>query len=217
MSDIFQEVDEEVRRERLKKLWDRYGNYVVAAAVVVVLAVAAWRGYGWWQAKKATETGAAFEAATTLRRGRQARRGRGRLRQDCRGRHVRLPQARAPARSGRGGRTRSQGGGRRLRQDCGRHRGRSGVAGYGRVAGGHHPGRYRALREGARRLEPLAAPDRTFHHTAREMLALAAWRAGDATAAKRWFDMILADGQTPAANRTRVEMLMALVAAESKS
>src|SRR5262249_58447352 len=26
VSDIFQEVDEEVRREQLKKLWDRYGN-----------------------------------------------------------------------------------------------------------------------------------------------------------------------------------------------
>jgi hypothetical protein len=49
------------------------------------------------------------------------------------------------------------------------------------------------------------------------MLALAAWRAGDASAAKRWFEMILADAQTPAANRTRVETLMALLAAEGKS
>ncbi len=34
MSDIFTEVDEEVRREQLKKLWERYGNYAVAAAVL---------------------------------------------------------------------------------------------------------------------------------------------------------------------------------------
>ena len=66
MSDIFQEVDEEVRREQLKKLWDRYGNYVVVAAFLVVAGVAAWRGYSWWDAKKAAETGAAFEAASTL-------------------------------------------------------------------------------------------------------------------------------------------------------
>jgi hypothetical protein len=39
---------------------------------------------------------------------------------------------------------------------------------------------------------------------------LAAWRAGDATAAKRWFDLIMTDAQTPAATRSRVEMLMAL-------
>src|SRR5258707_2386218 len=66
VSDIFHEVDEEVRREQLKKLWDRYGNYVVAAAFLLVAAVAALRGYMWWEGKKAAESGAAFEAASTL-------------------------------------------------------------------------------------------------------------------------------------------------------
>src|SRR5262249_33976529 len=66
VSDIFHEVDEEVRREQLRKLWDRYGNYVVAAAFLLVAAVAAWRGYMWWGGKKAAESGAAFEAASTL-------------------------------------------------------------------------------------------------------------------------------------------------------
>ena len=44
VSDIFTEVDEEVRREQLKKLWDKYGNYAVAAAVLLVLAIGGWRG-----------------------------------------------------------------------------------------------------------------------------------------------------------------------------
>ena len=66
MSDIFHEVDEEVRREQLKKLWDRYGNFVIAALILVVVGVAAWRGYAWWEARKAAEAGAAFEAASTL-------------------------------------------------------------------------------------------------------------------------------------------------------
>ena len=66
MADIFQEVDEEVRREQLKKLWDRYGNLLVAACVLVVVGVGAWRGYEYWQAKKAGETGLAFEQAVTL-------------------------------------------------------------------------------------------------------------------------------------------------------
>ena len=66
MSDIFTEVDEEVRREQLKKLWDRYGNYVVAAAVLVIAAVAAWRGYDYWQIRKAAETGAAYDTAARL-------------------------------------------------------------------------------------------------------------------------------------------------------
>ena len=66
MSDIFTEVDEEVRREQLKKLWERYGNYVIAAAFAVILGVAAYRGYEWWQDKKAAEAGAAYDAATQL-------------------------------------------------------------------------------------------------------------------------------------------------------
>jgi hypothetical protein len=46
---------------------------------------------------------------------------------------------------------------------------------------------------------------------------LAAWRAGDTTAAKRWFDMIMTDAQTPAATRSRVEKLMALGAGAGHS
>ena len=45
MADIFQEVDEEVRREQLKKLWDRYGNLLIAGCILIVAAVAGWRGY----------------------------------------------------------------------------------------------------------------------------------------------------------------------------
>src|SRR5262245_51395070 len=63
VSDIFREVDEEVRREQFKKLWDRWGNYVIAAAVVVVLAIAGWRAWSYWEMKKAQEAGTAFEAA----------------------------------------------------------------------------------------------------------------------------------------------------------
>ena len=74
-----------------------------------------------------------------------------------------------------------------------------------------------ALQEAQQRLEPLAANDRTFRHTAREFLVLAAWRAGDSAAAKRWFDMIMTDAQTPAGTRSRVEMLMTLGATASKS
>ena len=66
MADIFHEVDEEVRREQLKKLWDRYSIYLIAAAVLIVLAIAAWRGYEYWVAKRAATAGAAYEAAASL-------------------------------------------------------------------------------------------------------------------------------------------------------
>ncbi len=66
VTDIFQEVDEEVRREQLKKLWQRYGNYLIALCILVVVGVGAWRGYQWWETKQAAKSGAAFEQAVVL-------------------------------------------------------------------------------------------------------------------------------------------------------
>jgi hypothetical protein len=48
VSDIFREIDEELRRDNLLKLWSRYGRYVVALAVAVLLIAggfAAWRNH----------------------------------------------------------------------------------------------------------------------------------------------------------------------------
>ena len=48
MSDIFREIDEELRRDNLRKLWSRYGRYVIAAAVLVLVvagAIVAWRDH----------------------------------------------------------------------------------------------------------------------------------------------------------------------------
>jgi hypothetical protein len=68
-----------------------------------------------------------------------------------------------------------------------------------------------------RRLDPVAASGRPFRHNAREMLALSAWRNHDFTAARRYIDMIAADGLTPPGTRARVEALSALIVAAGKS
>jgi hypothetical protein len=216
VSDIFREVDEEVRREQLKKLWDRYGNYVVAAAILLVAAVAAWRAYMWWEAKKAAETGAAFEAATTLaeagKRG-EAEAAFAKIAADGTAGYRHLARMREAA-------------------ELAQSDAKAAIAAYDQIAADRAVGPVLqdlaalraaallidtgALQEAQRRLEPLAANDRTFRHTAREFLVLAAWRAGDATAAKRWSDLIMTDAQTPAATRSRVEMLMALGAGASR-
>ena len=67
------------------------------------------------------------------------------------------------------------------------------------------------------RLEPLTGADRTFRHSARNMLALAAWRANDAVAMRRWTDMILADAETPSGTRGQIQMLLALSESEKRS
>jgi hypothetical protein len=217
VSDIFREVDEEVRRDQLKKLWDRYGNYAIAAAVLLVAGIAAWRGYAWWEEKKAAETGAAFEVASSLaeagKRG-EAEAAFAKIAADGTSGYRQLARLREAA-------------------ELAQTDAKAAIAAYGRIAADGSVGPIlrdlAALRAGAllidagafdearQRLEPLAAEDRTFRHTAREFLVLAAWRAGDAAAAKRWSDMTMTDAQTPAATRSRVEMLMALGETGSKS
>lgn len=66
MSDIFREVDEDIRNERYKKLWDRYGILVIGAAVLIVLITAGYRGWAYWQTLQAQESGDRFVAAITL-------------------------------------------------------------------------------------------------------------------------------------------------------
>ena len=68
-----------------------------------------------------------------------------------------------------------------------------------------------------RRIEPLTGADRVYRHSARALLALSAWRTNDAATARRWFEMILADGDTPAGIRTQADILMALLGTEGKS
>lgn len=63
MTDFIEEVDEDLRHERYKRLWDKYGKYIVAAVVVLVLAIAGSVAYRDWQkSKRAEDTRKLIEA-----------------------------------------------------------------------------------------------------------------------------------------------------------
>ncbi len=63
MADIFNEVDDDLRRDRTERLWKAYGNYVIGAAVAVVLATAGWTFWTDYQTKQAAAEGDRFFAA----------------------------------------------------------------------------------------------------------------------------------------------------------
>lgn len=63
---LLREIQEDLRRERLEKLWKRYGAFVIVAAVAIVLAVAAYQAWrGWEQSRRKAES-ASFIAAERL-------------------------------------------------------------------------------------------------------------------------------------------------------
>jgi hypothetical protein len=217
VSDIFNEVDEAVRKEQLKKLWERYGIVVIALAVLIVAAVGGWRGYEWWEIKRAAETGVAFEAAVALSeqgKHEEAEAAFTKIAAEGTSSYRMLAKLREAAELAR-------------RDPSGA------VAAYDKLASERSLGQmqldFAALRAGyilvdtapyeeiRKRLEPLTAADRAFRHSARALLALAAWRANDAAAMRRWSDMVLADADTPAGTRGQIDMLMALSAGDGKS
>lgn len=216
MTDIFHEVDEEVRREQLKKLWERYGGYLVAACIMVVIGIGAWRGYEWWQAKQAAQSGAAFEQAAMLAESgkhREAAAAFAKLSADGAGGYRMLARLREAGELASGDP-------------------KAAVAAYDAIAAQSQAGQIvrdlAAVRAGyllvdtapysevLQRLELVTAPDRAFRHSAREILALSAWKAGDAAAARRWTEMMMSDPQTPPGPRSRAEMLSELIAASAK-
>src|SRR6185437_4056327 len=71
MSDetIFSEVSEELRRDRMHKAWRRYGPYLIGAAVLVVLVVAANEGWSWFQSGNASRSSDQFYAALDVENG----------------------------------------------------------------------------------------------------------------------------------------------------
>lgn len=70
MVDIIDEVNEDLRRERLTRFWQRVGGYVIAVSVVIVVATVStvlWQNY---TASRQTEASEAFLAADkTLKAG----------------------------------------------------------------------------------------------------------------------------------------------------
>jgi hypothetical protein len=217
VSELFDEVDEDVRRDQLKKLWDQYSIYIVAGALLIIAAVGGWRGYEYLEAKKAAEAGAAFDKAVELSE--QSKHSEA---------EAAFTELAAKAPSGYRLLARLRAAAEVANRDP-----KAAAKLYDDIAADRSVGaperdlaKVRAaglLLETSsypsmlQRLEPAAAPGATFRHTARELLALSAWRGNDAAAARQWLDLIANDGETPPSLRSRAEALQALLPPVAKS
>jgi hypothetical protein len=57
---LFREVDEEVRQDEYKKIWDRYGTLFTGLALALVLGVAAFKGWQYYQLKQAEDASTVY-------------------------------------------------------------------------------------------------------------------------------------------------------------
>ena len=59
---FIQEVTEEVRQDRMFRLWKKYAPFVIGALLLVIAGTAGWSWYKQWQIEKARELGGRFLA-----------------------------------------------------------------------------------------------------------------------------------------------------------
>ena len=66
MSDIFREVEEDVRRERLEKIWKAYGTYIVVAIVLLFAGIGGWQFWQRHELQEREKVSDAFIAAQRI-------------------------------------------------------------------------------------------------------------------------------------------------------
>jgi hypothetical protein len=217
VSELFDEVDEEVRREQLKKLWDRYSIFIVAGALLVIAAVGGWRGYEYLEAKKAAEAGAAFDAAVELsdqKKHAEAETAFTKLAATAPSGYRTLARMRAAAEVA----NRDPQAAAKMYDDISNDRSVATTEqDLAKIRAAGLLLETTTYSNMLQRLEAATEPGATFRHTARELLALSALRVNDAAAARKWLDLIANDGETPAGLRSRTEALQALLPPVAKS
>jgi hypothetical protein len=217
VSEFFDEVNEEVRREQLKRLWDRYSILIIAAAVLIIAGVAGWRVYQYYEGQKAAEAGAAFNKAVELseqNKHPEAEAAFADLAAKAPFGYRMLARFRQAAEAA----ARDKQAGARLFDELAADRGigaeRQALARLRAAGLLVDTATYADLKQ---RLDGDAGAAATFRHSARELLALSAWRNNDPAAARQWLDMIALDGETPPSLRSRAEALQALLPPVAKS
>lgn len=66
MSDVFQEVQEEYRREQMAKLWAKYRVAIVAGVAALIVGVAGYQGWTYWRARQLDASSRGLEAAAQM-------------------------------------------------------------------------------------------------------------------------------------------------------
>lgn len=212
MTDIFREIDEDLRRDRYSSLLRRLAPLLIAIIVLIIVGVGSWQGWRYYQRQNAESAGDRFEAALTELRGNKT--------DDA------VKTLEALAASGPDGyKLVSR---FRLAALAAERDANAGAEAFAAIADDakleaawRELARLRSVslklgsmsaEEVQAALQPLAAPGRTWRHNALELLGLSALQAGKLEDAGRWFDQLMTDSETPAALRQRVQTVyLALV------
>jgi hypothetical protein len=209
---FIREVDEELRREQLKALWDRFGWMFIGVCVLIVVITAGYRGWLWWEERQAAKAGDRFMAALEAIESGNREEGEAALRtiaEEGGVGYAALARMRLAAESAAAGDAESA------------------LAAYDTLAADSSLAQ--SLRDLARiraallaldagdaagaadRATPLDEPGSLWRHAAREVLGMAAYETGDVEAAREYFTAIQEDAETPPDIWLRSGMMISLI------
>lgn len=210
---FIREVDEQIRQDRAQELWSKYGKLIIAAAVLVVLATAAFTGWNYYKESQAAAQGDQYMEAIAL---------------SNEGKHDEAIAALEAIGS--------QGTGQypalakmRIASEMAASGDKQGaMAAFDEIAADSSFSpifrQVATLRAGLlavdledytsveSRLSDLSAAGGAFRHSAREALGIAAMKAGDNQKALEWFSAITQDANATAGVRSRAQLMLNILA-----
>jgi len=217
MTDIFHEIEEDLRRDRFQRLWSRFGIYFILLVVAIIAGAGAWSGYRWWSQQQAQASGARFEAASQLA-------GQGKASEA----EAAFASIIADGTSGYRVLARFRAAGELSLTDKA-----GGAAAFDALAADstlsnltRDVARVRAalmlvdtapLADIRTRMQTLADGPSALRHSAREIIALAQVRAGELAAANKTATSIMDDPEVPAGVRNRADLVRTLTAPAAPS
>jgi hypothetical protein len=214
MSDdsFIREVNDEIRKDQAKAMWDRYGPALIAAVVLIILGTAAYVGYRYWDELRANRSGDAYSQALVLAdsgKNDDALAAFAQLEKDGYGAYPLLARMRAATVKADKGdvdaavkdfdAVAADASIPAVLRDMAKLRAALLLVDHGSFA------------DVSSRVEALTADTNPLRHSAREALGLAAWKDGKNADALKLFDQIAADEAAPRNIRQRATMMAGLI------
>lgn len=211
---IFREVDEELRSDRMRNLWRRFAPYVIGAAVGVVAIVAVNEGWTWYNANNAAQSSDELYAAFDLVDGGDLPAATAQLDTliaNGTGNYPTLAEFRKAGLLAKDGKAAEA------------------VAAYDALANSQSNAHMRelalvlagnllidsgSLADVESRVGSVAAEGSPLRNAAREIMGLAQYKAGDLPAAQASFQSVIDDGMTQSSTRTRMGYYLAQLVSE---
>ncbi len=215
LNDSFRrEVEEELRRDRMVAVWKQYGTYIIAAVAAVLFSFA---GYKFWQSSRLTaaqQAGASYTEASRLIK-------EGKIEEGLKAFEV----ISKTAPGGYAGLTQLQIAG--AQREAGKtddaiktYELLSTATSADPILRDYATLQIAALQSGKadftvikNRLNGLLVADNAYRYSARELVGLAAFQAGNMTEARKAFDTLMLDVSTPPGMARRTRMMLARISA----